>query len=234
MKTLTKALFLAVAPIAIVAATPTLTLAQAAPLAAPAAAATDVAVANLEEAVAKSNAWVLAANQIKITYKAQIDAFEARSRVLNAEIQPLVVAFQAAQRAPAPNQAALQQQATAIQNKQQSAQRELGTMYTQIGRAESFAQEQIASKLDGALKAAMVARRIGIVLQPQATISYQPSRDITNDIVAQLNAMVPSVGITPPANWQPGGAGAGAPAAPTAPAPTPPAGTPTRPQPTGR
>jgi Skp family chaperone for outer membrane proteins len=179
--------------------------------------ATEVAVANLNEAVEKSNAWVLAANQIKITYKAQIDAFEARSRVLNAEIQPMVTAFQNAQRAPNPNQAALQQQATAIQAKQQAAQKELGTMYTNIGRAEAYAQEQIAVKLDGALKAAMVAKRIGIVLQPQATISYQPARDITNDIVGQLNAMVPNVGITPPANWQPGQAGQqSAPAAPAA------------------
>ncbi len=223
MKTMMKAALLAAAPLAIVAALPTVASAQAA-------AATDVAVANLDEAVGKSNAWVLAANQIKITYKAQIDAYEARSRALSAEIQPLVTAFQAAQRAPTPNQAALQQQATAIQAKQQAAQREVATLSAPFDRATAYAQEQIAGKLDAALKAAMVAKRIGIVLQPQATISYQPARDITNDIVAQLNAMVPSVTITPPANWQPGGQGA----PPAAPAPAAPAGTPAKPQPSGR
>ncbi len=225
MKILTKALLLAAAPVAAALAVPTIVHAQAA------AAATEVGVANLEEAVGKSNAWVLAANQIKITYKAQIDAVEARSRVLSGEIQPMVVAFQTAQRAPNPNQASLQQQATAIQAKQQAAQREIGTMSTSFDRATAYAQEQIAAKLDAALKAAMVAKRIGIVLQPQATISYQPARDITNDIVTQLNALVPSVTITPPVGWNPGGQGQ-APAA--APAPAPAAATPPKPAPTGR
>jgi Skp family chaperone for outer membrane proteins len=215
MKTFTKALLLAAAPMAAIAALPAVAIAQAAPT---------VGVANLNEAVEKSNAWVLAANQIKITYKAQIGSFEARSAALNAEIQPLVTAFQTAQRAPAPNQAALQTQATSIQGKQQAAQRELQGLYLPIGRAEAYAQEQIAAKLDAALKAAMTKKKVGIVLQPQATISYQPALDITADIIAELNTAVPSVTITPPANWQPGGAAAGAaPAAGTAPvAPTPP------------
>ena len=212
MKTLTKALLLAAAPLATAAALPSLAHAQAA---------TEVGVANLEEAVGKSNAWILAANQIRTTYKAQIDAVEARSKVLSAELQPLITAFQAAQRAPNPNQASLQQQATAIQAKQQAAQRELAAMSINFDRATAYSQEQIAAKLDTALKAAMVAKKIGIVLQPQAAISYQPARDITPDIVAQLNATVPTVNITPPANWQPGGQqGAAAPAAPaTAPKP---------------
>jgi Skp family chaperone for outer membrane proteins len=221
MKTITKSLLLAAAPLAAIVAMPVVAMAQAAPA---------VGVANLNEAVEKSNAWVLAANQIKITYKAQIDAFEARSRVLNGEIQPLVTAFQTAQRAPNPNQAALQTQAQAIQTRQQSAQKELGGLYQPIGRAETYAQEQIAAKLDAALKAAMVKKKVGIVLQPQATISYQPALDITADIIAELNTSVPNVSITPPANWQPGGQGGAAPAAaPAAGTPTPP-----KPQPQGR
>ena len=222
MKTFIKSLLLAAAPIVAVAAIPSVALAQAGPT---------VGVANLNDAVEKSNAWVLAANQIKITYKAQIDAFEARSRVLNGEIQPLVAAFQTAQRAPNPNQAALQTQAQAIQTRQQNAQKELGTLYGSIGRAETYAQEQIAAKLDAALKAAMVKKKVGIVLQPQATISYQPALDITTDIIAELNVAVPSVSIAPPAGWQPGGAqGAAAPAA-AAPAT---GTTPPKPQPQGR
>ncbi len=222
MKTFTKALLLAAAPIAAIAALPAVAMAQAAPT---------VGVANLNEAVEKSNAWVLAANQIKITYKAQIGSFEARSAALNAEIQPLVTAFQTAQRAPTPNQAALQTQATSIQGKQQAAQRELQGLYLPIGRAEAYAQEQIAAKLDAALKAAMTKKKVGIVLQPQATISYQPALDITADIIAELNTAVPSVTITPPANWQPGG-GAAAPGAAPAAGVAP--GTPTPPKPQGR
>jgi Skp family chaperone for outer membrane proteins len=222
MKTMIKAILLATAPLAAIVALPSVAMAQAAGA---------VGIANLNEAVEKSNAWVLAANQIKITYKAQIDAFEARSNALTAQIQPSITAFQAAQRAPNPNNAALQAQATAIQTQQQNANKELQGLYAPIGKAEAYAQEQIATKIDAALKAAMRTKGIGIVLQPQAAISYQPAADITSEIIAELNKSVPSVGIVPPANWQPGGQGqaAGA-AAPAAPAPAAPAGTKPRPQ----
>jgi Skp family chaperone for outer membrane proteins len=215
-----KFMLLAAAPIAAVVALPTVASAQA----------TSIGVANLEEAVQKSNAFVLAINQIKITYKAQIDAFEARSKALNTEIQPLVTAFQTAQRAPNANQAALQTQYTALQTRQQNANKELQTLYLPVGRAQAFAEEQIVAKLDPALKAAMTKKKVALVLQPNATVSYQPVADITTDIVAELNTAVPNVSITPPANWQPGGqqGQAGAPAAPGAPA------QPAKPQPQGR
>jgi Skp family chaperone for outer membrane proteins len=224
MKTMIKALLLATAPLAAIVALPSVAAAQAAG---------GVGIANLNEAVEKSNAWVLAANQIKITYKAQIDAFQARSNVLTAQIQPLITAFQTAQRAPNPNNAALQAQATTIQTQQQNANKELQGLYAPIGKAEAYAQEQIATKIDAALKAAMRTKGVGIVLQPQAAISYQPAADITPEVIAELNKAVPSVGIVPPANWQPGGQDQGAaPAAPAGatPAPAAPAGTKPRPQ----
>ena len=196
MNTLIKAALLATAPIAAIAALPTAASAQAV---------SNVGVANLEEAIQKSNAYVLAINQIKITYKPQIDAFEARSKVLNAEIQPLVTAFQTAQRAPNANQAALQTQATNIQTRQQAAQQEVQTLYQPVGRAQAYVEEQLVAKLDAALKTAMTKKKVTLVVSPQATISYQPAMDITMDIVTELNATLPNVMITPPANWQPGG-----------------------------
>ncbi len=225
MKTLFKATLLAAASLGTVAALPTFAMAQAAP------AAPVVGIANLEEAVAKSNAWVLAANQIRIQYQPQITAFENRKRAIETELQPLAAAIQNAQRAPTPNTAAINTQIQQFQGRQQAAQAELQRLYMPIGRAEAFAQEQILAKLDTALKAAMTKRRVGIVLQPQATISYAPTADLTNDIVAELNTSIPQVSIAVPANWQPGAAGAaGAPAGGAAPA----AATPPRPQPSGR
>jgi Skp family chaperone for outer membrane proteins len=202
MKMLFKAALLAVAPVIL--AAPAMVNAQAV---------SNVGVANLDEAVQKSNAYVQAIAQIKTTYKPQIDQFEARTKALNAEIQPLVTAFQTAQRAPNANQQALQTQATQIQTKQQAAQQELQRLYMPVGRAQAFVEEQIVTKLDGALKAAMTKNRVTMVVRPEATISYQPTTDITAAITAELNTAVPSATITPPANWQPGGQqGAGAPA----------------------
>ena len=215
MKTIFKAAMLAAAPIL---AMPATVQAQAVE---------GIAVADIQGAVQKSAAFISAMGQMKTTYATQITAFETRSKALQAEIAPLVTAFQAAQKANTP-QATLQTQYTAIQTKQQAAQTELQRLSTPIARAQGYVEEQIGAKLDVAIKAAMVARKVNLVLSPQATISYQPSVDITDAIVAELNRNVPTVGITPPAGWQPGGQGA-APAA-TAPA----APRPTTPAPTGR
>jgi Skp family chaperone for outer membrane proteins len=206
-----KAILLASAPVVLAASLPTVASAQAV---------TNVAVANVEEAVQRSGAFTTAVAQIKTTYKAQIDAFDARQKALQAELQPLVTAFQTAQRAPNANQAALQTQANTIQTRQQAAQRELQTLALPFGRAQAYVEEQISAKLEAALKAAMVKRKVNLVLAPQAAISYQPTADITNDIVAELNTLVPTASIAVPANWQPGGQqGQAAPATTTPPKP---------------
>ena len=65
-------------------------------------------------------------------------------------------------------------------------------------------------KLEAAVNSAMTKKRINILLQPQAAIKALPAADITNDVMAELNATVPNVSITPPAGWQPGQAGGAA------------------------
>ncbi len=211
MKTIFKAALLAAAPVL---AMPSLSYAQAAQ---------GIAVADIQGAVQKSAAFITAMNQMKTTYAAPIATFEARSKVLQAEINPLVTAFQAAQKANTP-QATLQTQYTAIQTKQQAAQAELQRLSAPIARAQGYVEEQIGAKLEAAIKSAMVTRKVNLVISPQAAISYQPSVDITDAVVTELNRTVPTVGITPPAGWQPGGQGAAA-ASPTAPRPTTPAPT---------
>ena len=179
-------------------------------------AATTVAVADVQGAVQRSAAFAAATAQMKVTYATQIAAFDARSKALQAEIAPLATAFQAAQKAPNANQAALQAQYATIQTRQQAAQTELQRLSRPIALAQAYVEEQIAGKLDAALKAAMVARGVQLVLQPQATVSYQPTVDITDAVVAELNKTVPTASITPPAGWQPGQQGqpAGASTAP--------------------
>jgi Skp family chaperone for outer membrane proteins len=211
MKTLIKAVLLASAGIGAVAIVPTIAAAQAV---------SNVAVADLEDAVAKSNAYVLAVNQIKITHKATIEKVDARTAVLNNELQVLAKAFETARAAPNPNQAALQQQAQSIQGKQEAAQRELQTLALPYARAEAFAKQQITAKLETALKNVMAAKRLSMVIKPDVLwLPAAASSDVTADVVAQLNTLVPSVSITPPA------AGAAPAAAP---------GTPPKPQPSGR
>lgn len=220
MKTMFKAALLAAAPVAAALAVPQVASAQV------------VAVADLPGAVQKTVAYTTALTQMRTTYATQIAQIDARQKALQAEINPLVTAFQAAQKANSP-QATLQTQYNTIQQKQQAAQAELQRLSLPVARAQAYVEEQITgadgAKLNAALKAAMVARGVQLVVAPQATISYQPGVDITDSIVAELNKTVPSVSITPPANWQPGGQGAAA-----APAATPAATTPRPATPPGR
>ena len=178
-----------------------------------------IAIANVEQAVAESNAFRTAMTQIQTTYKAQIDSTRTRATALEAELKPLVDKFQADQKAATPNRAALQTQYEAIQTKRQTAQAELQKLQEPVLLAQAYVEEQISTKLDGALRSAMTKKKVSLVLAPQAAVSFQPAVDITKDVTAELNTTVPSVQITPPAGWRPGQQGQAAAAAPTTPQP---------------
>jgi Skp family chaperone for outer membrane proteins len=215
------------------------TLLLAAALVAPAMAATTagaqtVAVANPEGAVGNSKAWAAARAQIETTYKAQLDQANARREAVGRELQPLVTAFNTARAAPNANQAALQTQAQAIQTREQAAQAELSRLTAPAQRAQAYAIEQISNRLPEAVQAVVRSRNVTMLVRPDAVLFANPTADVTAAITTELDRLVPSVGTTPPANWQPGQQQGGAPAA-VAPAATTPARTPARPaQPSGR
>lgn len=187
-----------------------------------------IAVANPEGAVLESSAWKTAISQIQTTYKAQLDQAQARQTAVQNELRPLVDAFQKARSAPNANQSALQTQANSIQQKEQAANAELQRLTQPVQRARAYAAEQIGAQLPAAVNAAMSKKKVTLLLRPEAAVQTQPSADITADVTAELNRLVPNVSITPPANWQPGGQ-QGAAAAPAAAAtPARPAATPGR------
>lgn len=194
----------------------------AAALVAPAAAhAQAVAVADPQGAIANTKAWAAARGQIGTTYKAQLDQADARSKAIQAELQPQVNAFNAARAAPNANQASLQTQANAIQAREQAGQAEINRITLPAQRAQAYALEQIQAKLPDAVQGAMRARNVTLLVSPQAVLSAQPASDLTPAITAELDRLVPSVSTAVPANWQPGQTGAAPAAAAPAPAATP-------------
>jgi Skp family chaperone for outer membrane proteins len=204
MKMIFKAAVLATASIAAVAITPTMASAQATG---------GVAVADTDKAIADTVAFAGAIAQIKTTYATQIAQVDARSKVLQGELQGLATTLQTASKVPNANQAALQTQYAAFQARQQAAQTELQRLSTPFERAKTYAAEQIGNKLAAAAKTVMAARNVGVVVPPQATVLFAPSADITAAITVELNKLVPTASIAVPANWQPG-QGPGAAAAP--------------------
>jgi Skp family chaperone for outer membrane proteins len=174
-----------------------------------------VAVADLNAAVEQSAAYQAAQSQIKTTYASQISAFNTRNQAIVNELQPMQAEIEKLQGTQGTPPATLQSKITIFRNKQQAAQAELQRLAAPFGRPTAYAQEQVADKLEAATRAAMAAKNVTVVLQPQAALLVLPAGDITADIVTQLNTLVKTVSITPPANWQPGQQRNGAGPAPT-------------------
>ena len=200
-------------------------------VAAPAAAqAKAVAVADLRVAAARSNAFTVASQQIQTTYKAQIDQQETRGQTLQAELNVLVAKYNEEAKKTPQNAAALQAAAKAVQDKRQAATTELQRISAPIDLAVAYVEDQISVRMNEAIKAAMTARKVDLLINPEAVLARENNVDITDAVIAEINKLVPNVSITPPAGYQPGqlvqqkvdaaraAAQGGAPAAP-APAP---------------
>ncbi|WP_184078870.1 OmpH family outer membrane protein [Sphingobium subterraneum] len=173
-----------------------------------------IGVADMERAVNESSAATTARTQMQTTYKATIDSLNARRTALETELKQKNDALQAALKAAGGKSTpALQTQYEALQKRGQEAQAELQRISQPLALANAYVEQQIGAKLSDALKTAMTKKSVDLVLQPEATVSYQPTVDITSAVTAELNTLVPTVGIVPPAGWTPQQAGQGAPAA---------------------
>lgn len=208
-----------------------------------------IAIVNVDAAIGNSAAAKTASQQMQVTYKSALDTLSTRQTALQTELKQKQDALEAAVKAagakPTPaQQQALQTQYDALQKRAQEAQNELQTLNQPVQLAKQYVVEQIGAKLDDALKNVMTKNKVDVLLKDEAAVAYQPTVDLTNSLITELNALVPTVGIVPPAGWRPGqqqapAAAAPAPAAGTpAPAATAPAtkapAQPARPQPTGR
>lgn len=215
--------------------------AAAAPAAAPVAAApavggapalAGIATADLEGVVNASAANRAAAQARQTQYKAQFDALDARQKALNAQIEPLATKYQNDAKAAKPDQNSLLQQATTLRQLQEAGQQELQTLAQPIALSEAYVQEQISEKLGAAVNAAMAKKRISVLLNPSAiiTTNNNAAYDLSQDVMTELNRLIPTAQVVPPAGWEPrqvreakaaqarAQGGAAAPAAPARPA----------------
>ncbi|MEH3159819.1 MAG: OmpH family outer membrane protein [Sphingomonas taxi] len=217
-----------------------------------------IATAQPDAAIFSAKAFDAANTQIGTTYKAQLDQAAAAQNALNTQLRTLLDTNKDGQVSQAELQAA-QAPNSAIGNQVRAAQEKAEPQIAQLQQpatlAQAYALEQITAKYDPALRAVVNAKKINIVLSPNAIQFAPPATDITRDIIAEIDRSTPTVPITPPANWQPqqdtvqllqqyrqivaanaqrrAQAGAPAPAA-TAPATTAPATTAPRTAPKGR
>lgn len=82
-------------------------------------------------------------------------------------------------------------------------QKEINTLQDPIILAQVYAVEQIALKYEAAQQAVITAKKINVILSPEAFVWAPESVDVTPAITAELDKAVPSVTIAPPAGWRP-------------------------------
>lgn len=163
-----------------------------------------VGVADVRLAAARSNAFRTASTQIETTYKAQIDQQQSRGQTLQAEVNVLIAKYNEEAKKTPQNQAALQAAAKAVQDKRQAAQTELGQIGAPVDLAIAYVEDQISVRMNEAIKAAMTAKKVDLLLNPDAVLARENNVDITDAVVTELNRILPSVSTAVPAGYQPG------------------------------
>lgn len=185
-----------------------------------------VATADVDAAVQQSAAFTTAIQQMQTTYAAQIQARNTRAQALQTELTTLQQAAVTEQNRQPRNQTAYETAVRNFQTRQQAAQQELRTLGQPIDLAVAYVREQITVRLAEAVRAATTARRVDVLLSNEAIIWRADAADITGAVVTELNRLVPTVQIVPPAGYEPGSLlraqqAAAAPAATPTPAPAP-------------
>lgn len=165
-----------------------------------------IATAQADAAIFSAKAFDAANQQISTQYKTQLDQAAAAQTALNTQLRTLLdtnkdgqVSQAEAAAAEAPNSAIGNQ----VRAAQQKAQPNIESLQSPAIKAQAYALEQVVSKYDPALRAVVAAKKISIVLAPNAIQYAPPATDITRDIIAEIDRTAATVPITPPANWQP-------------------------------
>ncbi len=192
MNTLSKSLLALAAPAAVMAAAP-----------ASAQMVKGLAVANPTAIVALSNAYKVAEQQRPVTYKPQIDQANARKTAIENQLRPLETKLQADARAANPNQASLQQQYAQIQQISQAGQQEINNILQPVALSRAYVVEQIGDKLEQATRQAMTRQRIDILIDASAVINAPETYNLNQAILNELNAILPTAQLVPPAGWLP-------------------------------
>ena len=139
----------------------------------------------------------------------QVTSLQQRQQALAGPIQTegqaieaAVNALPAAQRQSPP--AALQQRVQRWQQSQQTANQELQGLQSRLQSTQQHVRQQLDARLGPIINQVMIARGANVAVDTEATLARSNGIDITTEVLAALNAQVPSVSVTPlPQQQQP-------------------------------
>jgi len=176
-------------------------LALSAVLAAPAAAQVNgIGVSDPAIVVASSAALQAAYGQINTTFAAQRTQLDQQQQQLTTLLRPFDT--DANGQLDDSERAALQGNASVAQQAQ-TLEQTISTTQQPITAARVYAIEQIAQQLNPAVQQVVTAKSVSVILSPQSVVYVAQAVDLTDDIVAALNGLVPTVSTAVPQGWQP-------------------------------
>ena len=159
-----------------------------------------VAVVDLEKVTTDCNACKTA----RATLQGQVNGLQSREKALAAPLETEQKSIQAAIDAlkGAEPDAALQARMKAFETKRQQAAQQVTNEQQQIQRNSAYVTQQVQTRLNPIYQQVMQRRGASLLLESGSTLAASASLDVTNDVIAALNAALPSLQTTAPAQAQ--------------------------------
>jgi Skp family chaperone for outer membrane proteins len=156
-----------------------------------------IAVANIDRASNECNACKTAL----ATLQGQLSGLKTLQTQLGAPLETEQKALQSTITALGDKQpdAALQARVQAFEKKQQDANRTYAAREQAFNANRAYVMQQIGTKLDPALTTVMAKRGATMIVDSRVALKVSPALDVTNDVIAQLNATLTSIATTAPA-----------------------------------
>jgi Skp family chaperone for outer membrane proteins len=80
---------------------------------------------------------------------------------------------------------------------------DINTLTMPMLRAQAYAVEMILQRYQEAQTAVVTAKKVSVILSPNAILYSPQNADITGAITAEIDRLAPSVSVAPAANWRP-------------------------------
>ena len=161
-----------------------------------------VAVVDSDRIYRDCNACRTAQQQLQ----SQAAALQTRQQTLLGQLRPEAQAIQTAIQGLNGKEpdAALKQRAQAFQQRQEQAQQELARTQQNLQSIQANIVRQIEERLNPVINQVMTQRGANVAVDVDATLAHAQGLNITDAVLAALNAALPSVSVTPlPQQQQP-------------------------------
>jgi Skp family chaperone for outer membrane proteins len=158
-----------------------------------------IATVDVSRTIIGSSAFQTAYEEVNTTYAQQNELRRTKAQ----ERQNLLASFDTNGDKQVDDAELAAKQNTPQFTQLQNLEREIQAINNQIDGARIYAIEQIIVQYPAALQDVTTRQQIKMVVDPGSLLYSVPEADISQQVTTALNGKVASVGIVPPAEWQP-------------------------------